>query len=388
MQTPDGKVLLVDDDPKLLDLYRLYLEEQFAVDTALGGEQALAKIESNRDYAALVADMQMSGMNGIQFLVAVQERAPDTVRIMLTGNADQKLTMEAINKGHVFRFLTKPCAPSMLSWALEAGVKQYRLVTAERELLEKTLSGSIKVLMEILSMAEPQIFSRTQKLRDNTRRLAQHLKLSQTWDLELAALLSQIGYMAIPAGLHKKSDAGAALSSTENQMLARVPEMGSNLLAHIPRLEAVAQIVLFQRKNFDGTGFPDEPKAGEAIPYGARLLRILEDMIALEARDMPMRRIFDQLRTRPGQYDPKLLDAACECFTRQNEGLQPGQKITRAVRVKELEYGQKLLTDVVTREGLLIITAGNEISPMLLMRLRNFAELSGIKEPIYVEMTV
>src|SRR6184192_4097590 len=102
-------------------------------------------------YVVVVADMQMPGMNGVQFLTKAEAFSPDTVRIMLTRNADQKTAADAVNQGHVFRFLNKPCSPEQLAVTLTAGLKQYKLITAERELLESTLNGSVKLLTDILS---------------------------------------------------------------------------------------------------------------------------------------------------------------------------------------------------------------------------------------------
>jgi len=137
------KILCVDDESNVLEAYQRNLRKRFTIDTALGGEPALALIASQGPYAVIVTDMQMPGMDGVEFLTRAQQKAPDTVRLMLTGNADQKTAVEAVNKGHVFQFLNKPCPPEMLAVALENGIKQYRLITAEREVLEYTLNGSI-----------------------------------------------------------------------------------------------------------------------------------------------------------------------------------------------------------------------------------------------------
>src|SRR6266481_5372243 len=128
-----AKILCVDDEANVLEAYQRNLRKRFSIDTALGGEAALALIGSQGPYAVIVADMQMPGMNGVEFLTLAREKAPDTVRIMLTGNADQKTAVEAVNKGQIFQFLNKPCPPEMLGTALANGVRQYSLITAERE---------------------------------------------------------------------------------------------------------------------------------------------------------------------------------------------------------------------------------------------------------------
>src|SRR4030042_1805929 len=96
---------------------------------------------SGKPYAVIVSDLKMPGMNGIKFLSKVREMAPDSVRVMLTGFAELQTAIDAVNEGNIFRFLTKPCPPDILSRALDMGIEQYRLITAERELLEQTLKG-------------------------------------------------------------------------------------------------------------------------------------------------------------------------------------------------------------------------------------------------------
>src|SRR5882724_8374025 len=140
------KILLVDDEPNLLAALQRALRKQFAVETACGGAAGLVALQKWRDYAVVVSDMRMPEMNGVEFLSRTREIAPDVVRIMLTGNADQATAIEAINQGRIFTFLHKPCSPEKLAEALTAGVVHHQLVTAERELMESTLRGSVKIL--------------------------------------------------------------------------------------------------------------------------------------------------------------------------------------------------------------------------------------------------
>ena len=166
------KVLFVDDDAAVLSTFRRTLRKKFQLITAMGGETALEQIQSKGPFAVVVSDMRMPGMNGVQLLAKIKEKNPDTVRMMLTGYADFNTAMEAVNEGNIFRFLTKPCPPDLLAQALEDAARQYRLIKSEQELLNKTLKGSIQVLIEILSIVDQQSFSQVTKLRDYVRRLS------------------------------------------------------------------------------------------------------------------------------------------------------------------------------------------------------------------------
>ncbi len=124
------KILLVDDEQSVLDAFHRQLRKQFNIETAVSGHDGLKKIADSGPFAVIISDMRMPVMDGITFLVEVHKVAPESVRMMLTGNADQQTAIDAINRGSIFRFLTKPCSPENLSGAIDAGIVQYRLITA------------------------------------------------------------------------------------------------------------------------------------------------------------------------------------------------------------------------------------------------------------------
>lgn len=380
-----SKILFVDDEPNVLEAYQRNLRKRYPIDTATGGEIALKMMSERGPYAVLVADMQMPGMNGVEFLIQSQRLAPDSVRLMLTGNADQRTAVEAVNKGHVYQFLNKPCPPDMLALALENAIRQYGLVSAERELLEKTLNGSINVLTGILASAEPHSFGRGEKLRDYMRAFARSLKLTQTWELELAAMLSQIGYVTIPPKVLDKLRVGNELTPAERNVVSRVPEIGANLLRNIPRLEAVARIVLYQAKHFDGLGFPEDSVAGDQIPIGARIIKVLSDLSDLESTGLAKAKALEQMQTRLGRYDPQVLDSTFACFDIYLTAPTSVKFATKAIRLKDLTIGHVLTSNVETVDGVLIVCAGTRITQMTLEKLRNFDQIQGIKEPLRVQ---
>lgn len=380
------RILCVDDDSNILAAYQRGLRRTFSIDVATSGTEALKILRDHGPYAVVVADMRMPGMDGVQLLTEVKRLCPDTVRVMLTGNADQQTAIEAINKGHIFRFLAKPTPPEVLAAALSAGLEQYRLITAERELLEKTLSGSVRLLTDVLSLIDPVSFGRGQILKDNIRSFAQHLNVGQTWDLEMAAMLSHIGCVTVPPPVLLKVRSGFGLTGAERDLMARVPEFGARLLSNIPRLESVARIVLYQNKNFDGTGFPLDGVAGQDIPIGARILKVLADLEQCEAEGKPKHKAIEEMRARGDCYDPMVLKAACASFDLSPPESPAGSTQDLAVSVKDLHPGCLLLADVKTTDGILIVKAGMTVSLALLERLRNFANMAGVQEPIPVRV--
>jgi len=380
------RILFVDDDTNLLASVERTFRRQFQLDTAEGGEAGLAKIAQRGPYAAVVSDRQMPGMDGIQFLAAARQRAPDTVRILLTGNVDLEAAVRVVNEGNIFRFLIKPCPTDILSKALEDALAIYRLATAEKELLNKTLSGSVKLLTEILSAVDARSFGRTEKLRNLINEVIQRAPMENAWEVHLAAMLAPIGNLTLPPETLIKANAGEMLSKVEEQLLDTMPETASRLLANIPRLHEVAKLVRYQNKHYDGSGFPPDSTQGEAIPAGARLLKILFDMIQLQSGGLVPLKALNEMQQRRGWYDPKLLAVVRASFGGAASAEPDTAKPNISVTVADLTIGMVLYSDVRTKAGILVLSAGHQISQMSLKKIQNFAELSGVKEPIFVEI--
>jgi len=113
------KILLVDDEPNILQSYRRGLRKEWNVVTALSGEEGLQSIENQGPFSVIVSDFNMPRMDGIKFLAKSMENAPGSVRIMLTGQGDFQIATRAVNEGNIFRFITKPCTLEQLDNALK-----------------------------------------------------------------------------------------------------------------------------------------------------------------------------------------------------------------------------------------------------------------------------
>ena len=378
MMSSHDKILCVDDEQHILASYRRQLRKDFDIDTASSGPEGLEAIQTNGPFAVIVSDMQMPGMNGVQFLSEARKIAPNSVRMMLTGVADQSTAAEAVNEGNVFRFLTKPCPSETLTRTLVAGIEQYKLITAEKELLEKTLLGSIKVLSDVLSLVNPTAFGRASRVLRLTRELARELKVSKSWQLKIAAMLSQLGCVTVPEQTLSRVYKGVDLEPAELQMFAGHPQIGSDLIARIPRLETVSEVIAYQEKRFDGTGHPQDSRSGEQIPQGARILKVALDLDTLESKGMARSFAIAELRSRTGWYDPAVL-RALEAVIQREE-----QFLVREVALADLDGQMILAADVKTADGVLLVSKGQEVTSSLRQLLKNFSRRSGIVEPIRV----
>jgi DNA-binding NtrC family response regulator len=135
------KILFVDDEPLVLQGFERLLRRTFRIETTVSAKEALTKMGQTGPYAVVVCDMRMPEMDGARLLSKIRIEFPDVVRIMLTGNSDQETAVRAVNEGHIFRFLTKPCDEELLSKTLDAALIQSRLVCYKENLLEKARGG-------------------------------------------------------------------------------------------------------------------------------------------------------------------------------------------------------------------------------------------------------
>lgn len=374
------KILFVDDDPNLLSGIQRQLRKLFVIETALGGEDGLEAVKSRGPYSVIVSDLRMPGMDGIQFLSRVKKLNSDSVRMMLTGNADLHAAIKAVNEGNIFGFMTKPCPPETLAKALHQGVKQYRLVMSERELLEKTLRGSIKVLSEILALLNPEAFGRASRITRYVHEISVKMGLSGVWEMETAATLSQIGCILFPETVLQKLYRGEPLEGKEMQLYNMRSSIAFDLLAHIPRMKGIAEIIKFQDKCFDGSGIPHDPRSGKDIPHGARILKAVLDFDTLLVRGTSKSEALNQLRKRPGHYDPAVLSALEAVLV-----IERGYQI-KLIKALELQDTMILDQDLLTSDGRLLVARGYQVSPAMRERLKYWIQSMGILEPIRVQV--
>jgi response regulator RpfG family c-di-GMP phosphodiesterase len=372
------RILCVDDEPCVLQAYQRALRKQFSIDGAAGGEEALNAIAQNGPYAVIVADMRMPGMNGIELLVKVRGIAPDTVRMMLTGYADNQTALDAVNEGHIFRFMTKPCPPEVFAKVLEAGIAQYRLITAERELLSRTLSGSIKVMTEILAMVNPAAFSRSSRVHKMVRQMCEKMRLPQSWLIEMAAMLSQIGCVAVPSKTLIKVFRGNKLEEDEEKAYLTHPQTAKELLECIPRLEKVVEVIVRQNDLYKDVGDCALSPDVADIVLGGNILKIAIDWDTLVTCGTSDEDAMTQINNRKGWYHPGVLTALREVMKSSDV------HAVRNVHVKELFDGAVLADNVRSISGTLLCAKGQEITPALRVMLRNYYVNVGIQMPIKI----
>ncbi|HVU01436.1 MAG TPA: HD domain-containing phosphohydrolase [Polyangiaceae bacterium] len=356
----------MDDEPNVLEGISLHLSRRYDLTTATSGAKALELVESGPPFAVILSDMRMPGMDGAAFLGRARSLAPNAVRMLLTGQTDLDSAISAVNEGQIFRFLTKPCSPQTLLSAVEAAANQHRLLTAERVLLEQTLHGSIRALVDVLSLTSPASFGRSTRIKQLAGELGAKLGLEPRWPVEMAAMVSQLGCIALPAETVERLYHGQPLSPEEREMVARVPALTEQLLAHIPRLEVVREILATYEKPYRAAPPDASPEKRYSLRC-AQVLKVAVDLDSLEAQGETAAFALDTLRGRMDRYDPEVVAALVAV-----RGGAEARRDVREVPTTGLRVGMVLAEDVKTAAGTLLFSRGHEVTPGFIERVRNF----------------
>jgi response regulator RpfG family c-di-GMP phosphodiesterase len=370
------RVLCVDDESRVVEGLVLHLRKDYQVVTALSGDEALKTLKQMGGAAVVISDMRMPGMDGATLLNLVMQYYPDATRILLTGEPGRDAAVSAVNKANIFRFLTKPCPPEMLKAAVEAGLIQHRLVNAERSILKETLNGCIKVLVDVLAITNPVAFGRASRVKRVAMEFAEKLQCKDYWQLEAAAMLSQIGYLSLPTELVEKLYYGERLTPEEKILASGAPDMVNSLLENVPRLEPVIQILT-------ALNWKDEQLAmlGDGtIGLGTRILGMVLDYDALIAQGHAMNVAVQTLRSRAGRFGESLV----EQFS-VHVGAGSSTEELRDMPLRVVQPGMIIMQDVRTSMGTLLVTRGFEVTSVFLERARNFGP-DLLNEPVKVLM--
>jgi response regulator RpfG family c-di-GMP phosphodiesterase len=371
------RILCVDDDPNVLEGLKRTLRGHYVVETATEGKVAIEMLKSAEPFAVIMSDQRMPQMTGTQFLAQARIVASSSVRVLLTGQADMQSAMDAVNEGNIFRFLTKPCTTDVLLKALGSCCQQYLLVTSEKILLEQTLHGSIKALVDILSLANPLAFGRATRVRKIVEELMNHFQIRERWPVEVAAMLSQIGCITLPAETLDKLYKGEVLTGPEKVMVDRMPTVVEKCLSNIPRIDSVVTILRLAVCQFTHPKQRNGIAIVGELPWGARALKIALDFDLLEAGGNPAEQPMAVMHGREGWYDPHILEAFAGM-----RGISQEKAPMLERKVKDITAGMTFGEDLKSGKGLLLIARGQEVTPTLLERMRNFSAELAIREPV------
>lgn len=367
------RVLCVDDEVRVLEGLERTLFEHFEVTTESNPLEAVKIIAAGPPFAVVLSDMRMPELDGAGLLARARELAPLTSRLLLTGQADVNSAVAAVNEGQILRFLWKPCPPEALISALELGVEQYRLVTAERELLERTVTGCVRLLSDVLSLMAPALFSRTQRIKTLVAHMTKKLALEDTWRFEVAALFSMIGCVGLPEATLERALAKRPLDPAEQKAFDEHPLMGHKLLSEIPRFEEIAAMIKLQAAGPHRTPSDD-------IERGGAMLRVALQVERATADGAAVPNVLASLEKRLGPADLPFLKALGDFRNAE------GSSTVRALTVGQMTAEMILEEDVRTTNGVVVVPKGRDLSMVLIERLYKFSRAGTLVEPIRVRV--
>lgn len=413
-------LLCVDDEPNILSsLRRLLRARGYRVLLADSGAAALALL-ATETVDLVISDMRMPQMDGAQLLAEVRLRHPGVIRLLLTGYADIASILDAINRGEIYRYITKPWDDNdivltvrdalqrraleqdklrlealtrqqneelkALNLSLEAKVEtrtqQLRRSHDELQVVNTKLKmnfiTTIKLFSAMIEMRGGNLAGHSRRVADLARKLATEMGLDAiaTQEIFIAALLLDIGKIGLSDNLLAKPV--TLMNGEELGLFRKHPLRAEHLLMALEDLRGAAAILRAQLERHDGAGFPDG-LAGNAIPMGARILALAADYDNLQNGAMvkrPLRvdeakaLIYDSSGKR---YDPDVVAA----FRHLLDGDAPLPVQDAAALSGELVPGMILSRDLLSREGLMLLAADHMLDARLIQQVQDFESKSG-----------
>jgi response regulator RpfG family c-di-GMP phosphodiesterase len=425
-------ILFVDDEPSILSsLKRLFRPKGYQIHLAEGGKAALELMEQ-MSVDLVISDMRMPEMDGVQLLEQVRQRWPDTVRLLLTGYADIASTIAAVNRGEIYRYISKPwddadilliVREALEHRTLELQNKRLEAVAqVQNEELKKahahleslvalrtteltSANGSlltaheklktnfitlIKVFSSLVELRGGNLAGHSRRVADLSRRMATNLGLEskQAHELFVAALLHEIGKVGF--GDDMLTTAIVNLTPRQLDLYRRHPARAEQLLTPLPDLKGSTELIAAQLERFDGNGHPRR-LVHDAIPLGARILVLASDYDNMLSGALTQRKLSEEEaralveKNRGKRYDPKVVDSLLAMLDSiAMEAPHKAAVAERKVGVHELQAGMVLSRDLITPNGLMMLSAQHVLDDRMIHKIVGFEKSAELNLCAYV----
>jgi len=357
------KVLFVDDQAEVLDDIKVIVAEVCEPYTALNAEEGMKVFENEGPFTIVASDQILPGMNGAEFLAMVSRRDPYCSTMLVTGHANYHDAMRAVNDGHVFRLLDKPYAEQDLIDAIQAGVRQRELLESERVLLHETLVGAVNALTDTLATVKPLFFGRAQRVKRLSGEIARYLKFPHVWQVETAAVFSQMASITLPEEEAENVFLRKRLRPQIVELVKKFPEVIDHLLGNIPRLDEVREII----DCLMGNPLPYENKAKEEVYKAYRIIdaALEHDYLEVEGHDSEV--ILGTLRGGEKEFDKDVVEAMSQLLHKSKT-----RYLVNEVAFEDLRVGMRLAEDLSLESAMLVAPKGTDISRHFLQVLHNY----------------
>ena len=357
------KVLFVDDQAKVLDDLKVIVAEVCEAHVALNAEEGLKIFESEGPFTIVASDQNLPGMNGSEFLAMVNRRDPYCSTMLVTGHADYHDAMRAVNNGHVFRLLDKPYAEQDLLDAIQAGTRQRQLIESEQVLLQETLVGAVNALTETLATVKPLFFGRAQRIKRLSGEIARYLKFPHVWQVESAAVFSQMASITLPEEEAENVFLRKKLRPQIVELVKKFPQVIDHLLGNIPRLDEVREII----DCLMGNPLPYENKAKMEVYQAYRIIDAALEYDYMETEGHDSEVILGTLRGGEKKFDKDVIEAMSKLLHKSKT-----HYLVNEVPLEELRVGMRLAEDLSLETAMLVAPKGTDITKHFLQVLHNY----------------
>jgi putative two-component system response regulator len=373
----DCSVLVVDDNEANVDILVDTLGEIYEVSVAMDGPTALEVVKENPPDLILL-DIMMPGMDGYEVCqrLKANQKTRSIPVIFVTAMDQIADEMKGFALGAV-DYITKPISPPVVKARVETHLRLRNSERHLKELLEKTLGGTVKMLTEMLSIANPAAFSRASRITRHVKNMADSRNIGHVWQIRMAAMLSQIGWMTLSPDTMCKIHQGEQMSREEEEAFDRHVQVGYELISQIPNLREVAEIIVRQQ-DLEWKGQSEE-RPTKLILQGSQMLKLAVDYEKLLAAGKSGSEAMAVLRSDKNAYGGELFSA----FSSTVEADDDSSPI-RHMNARELSPGMLINKDILTKEGKLLAAAGTEVTLPVVETLYNFAKTGFVAEPFEV----
>ena len=356
------KILFVDDEETILSGFELTLGRSFDVTVSASVTEALDIFKDQGPFAVVVSDFQMPVMTGAEFLQKIREQDKEVVTMLLTGAANFENVSETVHHGQIFRLLGKPCPPDNMKEHINAALRQYELIRAEKDMLEQTLNGAVRAMTSILAASKPLFFGRAQRVKEVAFNLAELLDVDDPWRLELAATFSYLGHVGLPDNIQEDVYKQNALPGEVREIMDGFPSFISGILGGIPRLADIPEII----KSIDSDYNPLViDKTG--IRKLASILRFARDYDHYASEGRSNAKIRELLASEEEKYLPGIISAFTKSYNISVE-----DDFIDMVDPKQLTKGMEINQDLRLPDETLIAPKGTIVEEHFLRILHNY----------------
>lgn len=384
MEKTRDLIVVADPDPNVQSGFQKLFGGQMEVACFSDSDSALIFLKQQPSAAIVCSCFNLPGRGGSAFLRASEIIAPMAARVMLTRERSAEAVKQALNEGHAFMFLDKPSQSADLVAAMETALAHHRQLFKDRALLERTLAGSVKLLIDMMALFHPEAFRRTGVVRKQALKLAKALGMKKTWELEMAVMLSPLGEALLPKQVLARYRAARSLTEQERDVLDKSPAQTQELLKNIPQLERVSDYLYLSARGYDGSGFPKDGPTGSDIPQISRILKLLTDLWYASPEAGPDAAAFEAVTINRRKYDPKLLELAKNVL--MDDVPEERKKHVAECHIRSLRPGDILVDDALTESSHeLVLSRGHTLTPTTIRRLEHFHQTTGVRQPIRVE---